>query len=73
MTKEHEFLSNAAQTASEAAELLNKCKMRLETTDKEIKKIYGKIDSKIDHNEFYKQVQRKMDRQEVNIFSILYP
>ena len=40
--------------------------MKLETTDKEIIKIHKNLETKISNNDFYKQIQRKMDRQEVS-------
>jgi chromosome segregation ATPase len=66
LTKDHEDLSNAAEIASQAQDLLNSCAMKLETTDNELKKIQKKLDSKINNDEFYKLIQKKMDRQEVN-------
>ena len=67
ITKEHEDLSNAAQMAAAAQELLNQCTMKLETTEKEVKKLHKTLDTKITNDEFYKQIQRKMDRQEVRL------
>lgn len=69
ITKEHEDLSNAAQMAAAAQELLNQCTMKLEATEKEVKRIQKTLETKITNDEFYKQIQRKMDRQEVNIQS----
>lgn len=68
ITKEHEDLSNAAHIAAGAQDLLNVCSMKLETTDKELKKILKTLDSKIDNDDFYKLIQKKMDRQEVSMF-----
>jgi hypothetical protein len=65
ITKEHEDLSNAASIASAAQDLLNQCNFKLETTDKEIKKLQKILEIKVNSDEFYKQIQRKMDRQEV--------
>lgn len=65
ITKEHDDLSNAAQMASSAQELLNTCSLKLNMTDNDIKKIHKILETKIDSDEFYKLVQKKMDRQEV--------
>lgn len=67
ITKEHEDLSNAAHIAAGAQDLLNVCSMKLETTDKELKKILKTLETKINNDDFYKLIQKKMDRQEVNI------
>ena len=65
ITKEHEDLANAAHIAANAQELLNQCTIKLDTTDKEIKHIFRMLENKTDSDEFFKQIQRKMDRQEV--------
>ena len=65
ITQEHQDLANAAHIASNAQELLNECTMKLDTTDKDIKRIFKTLENKTDNDEFFKQIQRKMDRQEV--------
>lgn len=65
ITKEHEDLTNAAHIAASAQDLLNECTIKLDTTDKEIKRINRTLENKTDNDEFFKQIQRKMDRQEV--------
>lgn len=69
INKEHQDLSNAAQIASGAQELLNKCSIKLEAADKDLKKINKILEIKTNNDEFYKQIQRKMDRQEVSTHS----
>jgi hypothetical protein len=66
ITQENQDLSNAAHIASNAQMLLNECTLKLDTTDKEIKHIFRILENKTDNDEFFKQVQRKMDRQEVS-------
>ncbi|CAI2386065.1 unnamed protein product [Moneuplotes crassus] len=65
IVKENEDLSNAAQMASAAQDLLNSCSIKLATTDKEMQKMHKIIETKIGNDDFYKTISKKMDRSEI--------
>ena len=67
IVKENEDLSNAAQMASAAQDLLNSCSVKLAATDKEIQKVHKIIETKISNDDFYKGISKKMDRTEVSL------
>ena len=67
ITKENEDLSNAAKLATQAQELLHDCTVKLESTELEMKKIHKILDTKTGNDDFYKNLGKKIDRNEVSL------